>query len=86
MSHKSAGFIYGPLEHHLDHLAPFCSLMQLPLVLTDEELLEKAGRLLSRPQAHPLGLLGRPFRSREEFRYDFLLDSSLYVRRGLFHR
>lgn len=44
MSHKAAGFIYGPLEHHLDHLAPFCSLMQIPLVLTDEELIDKARR------------------------------------------
>jgi CDP-glycerol glycerophosphotransferase (TagB/SpsB family) len=42
MPHRAAGFIYGPLEHHLDHLAPFCSLMQIPLVLTDEELLQKA--------------------------------------------
>ncbi len=42
MLHKAAGFIYGPLEHHLDHLAPFCSLMQIPLVLTDEDLLQKA--------------------------------------------
>ena len=39
---RAAGFINGPLEHHLDHLAPFCSLMQIPLVLTDEDLLQKA--------------------------------------------
>jgi len=42
MSLSAAGFIYGPLEHHLDHLAPFCSLMQIPLILTDEELLQTA--------------------------------------------
>ena len=42
MLHSTAGFIYGPLEHHLDHLAPFCSLMQIPLVLTDEDLDQKA--------------------------------------------
>ena len=41
-STRTAGFIYGPLEHHLDHLAPFCSLMQIPLLLTDEELAKKA--------------------------------------------
>jgi len=41
-SPRAAGFIYGPLEHHLDHLAPFCSLMQIPLILTDEELLQTA--------------------------------------------
>jgi len=42
MPPRVAGFIYGPLEHHLDHLAPFCSLMQIPLILTDEELLQTA--------------------------------------------
>jgi hypothetical protein len=42
MSHRAAGLIYGPLEHHLDHLAPFCSLMQIPLILTDEVFLKKA--------------------------------------------
>ncbi len=42
MLHRVAGLIYGPLEHHLDHLAPFCSLMQIPLVLTDEELVRQA--------------------------------------------
>jgi hypothetical protein len=42
MPPSTAGFIYGPLEHHLDHLAPFCSLMQVPLILTDEDLLQKA--------------------------------------------
>lgn len=38
----SAGFIDGPLEHHLDHVAPFCSLMQIPLILTDEDVAKKA--------------------------------------------
>lgn len=33
-----AGFLYGALEHHLDHLAPLCSLLQVPLILTEEEL------------------------------------------------
>ncbi|MGH7889216.1 MAG: CDP-glycerol glycerophosphotransferase family protein [Thermodesulfobacteriota bacterium] len=42
MINKAAGLIYGPLEHHLDHVGIFCSLMQIPLVLTDEELLQKA--------------------------------------------
>lgn len=37
-----AGLIFGSLEHHLDHLAPFCSLQKIPLVLTDDELAEKA--------------------------------------------
>ena len=35
---KTAGFLQGNLEHHLDHLAPFCSLMGWPLLVTDEEI------------------------------------------------
>jgi hypothetical protein len=39
---RTAGFIYGALEHHLDHLAPFCSMMGIPLIVTEEELLLQA--------------------------------------------
>jgi hypothetical protein len=35
---KSAGLIYGPMGHHLDHLGPFCSLMGFPLIVTEEAL------------------------------------------------
>lgn len=42
MPSKSAGLLYGPLEHHLDHLAPFCSLKGIPLVVTEEEIGEQA--------------------------------------------
>ncbi len=33
-----AGYLQGNLEHHLDHLAPLCSLMEWPLIVTDEEI------------------------------------------------
>jgi teichoic acid glycerol-phosphate primase len=33
-----AGLIYGPALHHLDHLAPLCSFLQIPLVVTEEKL------------------------------------------------
>jgi teichoic acid glycerol-phosphate primase len=36
---KAAGIILGSLEHHLDHMAVFCSLMGIPLIVTEEELL-----------------------------------------------
>jgi hypothetical protein len=42
MIDKAAGVIYGPFEHHLDHLAAFCSLMGVPLVVTEEDLRQKA--------------------------------------------
>jgi len=36
MSH--AGLIYGPEFHHLDHLAPLCALLRIPLILTEDAL------------------------------------------------
>ena len=33
---KCAGFLYGLDLHHLDHLAPFCSLLSIPLICTHE--------------------------------------------------
>ncbi len=38
----SAGLIYGPEFHHLDHLAPLCSLLEIPLILTDPEITTQA--------------------------------------------
>lgn len=34
----TAGLIYGPEFHHLDHLAPLCSLLAIPLILSDDAL------------------------------------------------
>ncbi|MEN9344026.1 MAG: hypothetical protein RLZZ453_813 [Chlamydiota bacterium] len=39
---KLAGLIYGDVEHYLDHLAPLCAWIQVPLILTDEGLVDKA--------------------------------------------
>ncbi len=44
MSIRAAGLIYGFLEHHLDHLAPFCSLMEIPLVVTERDIFAQASR------------------------------------------
>lgn len=41
---KKAGLIYGPEFHHLDHLAPLCAQLKMPLILTDEELGRQAAR------------------------------------------
>jgi len=35
---RSAGLIYGSLEHHLDHVGVFCSEKGIPLLVTDEEI------------------------------------------------
>ena len=31
------GLIYGPAEHYIDHLAPLCSVLSIPLLVTEEE-------------------------------------------------
>ncbi len=33
----AAGLIYGPSSHYIDHLAPLCSLLNIPLFVTEEE-------------------------------------------------
>jgi len=38
----TAGLIYGQESHHLDHLAPLCSLLAIPLILTDDMLTAQA--------------------------------------------
>jgi teichoic acid glycerol-phosphate primase len=35
---RAVGLLYGPEEHHLDHLAVVCLLMQIPLIVTEEEI------------------------------------------------
>src|ERR1700689_2362026 len=42
MRSNSVGLLYGPLHHHLDHLAPFCSLKGIPLVITEETIAKQA--------------------------------------------
>ncbi len=39
---QKAGLIYGPEFHHLDHLAPLCAEMGIPLILTDETIAKQA--------------------------------------------
>jgi hypothetical protein len=34
--HKCAGFLHGLDIHHLDHLAPLCSILNIPLIFTNE--------------------------------------------------
>lgn len=60
---KTAGFLQGNLEHHLDHIAPFCSLMGWPLIVTDEEI-------------YKLGLLYYP---ELDLRYVHTLEAPFHV-------
>ncbi len=35
---RSVGLVYGPDLHHLDHISVLCTLLQIPLVVTEEKL------------------------------------------------
>lgn len=37
-----AGLIYGPLPHHLDHVAIFAHMINIPLIVTEETLAQQA--------------------------------------------
>ena len=40
MENSSAALIHGHGLHYLDHLAPLCSLLNIPLIVTEEEIAE----------------------------------------------
>ncbi len=40
----AAGLIYGLDRHHLDHLGPLCDLLEIPLIVTEEEIASAAHR------------------------------------------
>ncbi len=39
---QTAGLLYGPEFHHLDHLAPLCALLEIPLIVTDGGIYQQA--------------------------------------------
>lgn len=41
---RAAGLIYGSDRHHLDHLGPLCDFLQIPLIVTEEEIASAAQR------------------------------------------
>src|SRR5581483_4613726 len=49
---RAAGLIYGPELHHLDHLGPLCSMMGIPLIVTEERIFDLAKRYY--PGLHPI--------------------------------
>ncbi|KAN0027357.1 hypothetical protein ACTFIV_006939 [Dictyostelium citrinum] len=62
-----AGYLDGLALHHLDHLAPLCSLMQWPLILTDPTLFALAQRLYPNLKAYYLDPEAAPFEITAEF-------------------
>lgn len=37
-----SGLIYGPQQHHLDHIGTLCTMLDIPLIVTDEEIERQA--------------------------------------------
>lgn len=64
---KTAGFLQGNLEHHLDHLAPFCSLMEWPLIVTDEDIYRLGKLYYPELNLHLVNVLEAPFVITTEF-------------------
>ncbi len=64
---KYAGYIQGNLETYLDHLAPFCSLIGWPLIVTDEELHALAAAYYPDLDLQLLNPLTAPFDVTKEF-------------------
>ncbi|MGR3973840.1 MAG: CDP-glycerol glycerophosphotransferase family protein [Candidatus Rhabdochlamydia sp.] len=62
-----AGYLDGLALHHLDHLAPLCSLMQWPLILTDPAVFSLAEKLYPDLKAYYLDPETAPFEITAEF-------------------
>lgn len=67
MGANAAGLLYGPLEHHLDHIAPFCSLAKIPLVITEEAIAKLARLYYPDLEVLEWGPLEAPFRVVQNF-------------------
>ncbi|MGH2611843.1 MAG: hypothetical protein ACRDFB_02200, partial [Rhabdochlamydiaceae bacterium] len=64
---KFAGYLQGNLEHYLDHLAPFCSLMGWPLIVTDEAIYQLAIAYYPNLTLHLWNPLEAPFEVTKQF-------------------
>jgi len=88
---RSAGLIFGPESHHLDHLAPLCALREIPLILTEASLAEQAKKYYPDLKV----LLFHPFEAPEKIVTEFdaifystprvLLDEMLFFAEA-FHK
>ncbi len=52
---RAAALIYGDMAHHLDHLAPICDLLSIPLIVTEEHLLASAKKYYPFIETHYFG-------------------------------
>lgn len=64
---RTAGLIHGPSEHHLDHLAPLCAILEIPLIVCDEEVADLARRFYPQVALVQLDYQELAFRVVDEF-------------------
>ncbi len=64
---ECAGYLQGNLEHHLDHLAPFCALVGWPLIVTEEKMYELARLYYPGLTLYYWPPLEAPFKMTEQF-------------------
>ncbi len=62
-----AGYLQGNLEQHLDHLAPLCSLMGWPLIVTDEAIYKLGKTYYPGLVLHLWNVLEAPFLVTQQF-------------------
>jgi len=92
MAKKSAGLLYGPEKHHLDHLAPLCSLFRIPLIVTEEELFDLCKHYYPSTQAAFLNYLTLPEKIVKEYDTLFtclprdLIDEVLFFAQQMFRK
>lgn len=60
MTEKAAALIYGPQSHYLDHLAPLCYLLEIPLLVTEETIAALAKKYYPRLQVEYFNYLDAP--------------------------
>lgn len=58
---SAAALLYGPSEHHLDHLAPLADFYDIPLIVTQEEVVELAKRYYPAVNVQHVDYLRLPF-------------------------
>lgn len=56
----TCGLIYGPDVHHLDHIAPLCCLLDIPLCATEETIAKQAEAFYPRVQVQHVDYLHFP--------------------------
>ncbi|PWU15262.1 MAG: hypothetical protein C5B45_02890 [Chlamydiae bacterium] len=79
MPPSSAGLIYGPETHHLDHLAPLCAILEIPLIVTEELLLTQVQEAYPFVDVLYLDCLELPFFLIKNYRFVFSCFSRIVL-------